>query len=84
MDLRDLKVGFWSITLIYAIVTLVGGVLLILDPVNGGRLVTKTVGIIICVYSIVDLVQLITLRVKAGQVAKEVKNEITKVIDAEE
>ena len=84
MDLRDLKVNFWSITLIYAILILVGGVLLILDPVNGGRLVTKTVGIIICAYSIIDLVQLIALRVKAGQVTKEVKNEIKKVIDAEE
>ena len=49
MDLRDDKITFWVITFIYAILTLVAGVLLILDPVNGGKLVTKTIGIIIVI-----------------------------------
>ena len=49
MDLRDDKIPFWVITFIYAILTLVAGVLLILDPVNGGKLVTKTIGIIIVI-----------------------------------
>jgi uncharacterized membrane protein HdeD (DUF308 family) len=81
MDLRDENVSFWSITLVYAIIVLVCGVLLILDPVNGGRLVTKTIGIIICIYSLVDLANLITLRIKAKQVVKEVKNEIKKIVE---
>lgn len=81
MDLRDDNVSIWSITLIYAIITLIVGVLLILDPVNGGRLVTKTIGIIICVYSLIDLVNLVTLKVKANQVVKTVKNEIKKIVE---
>lgn len=81
MDLRDANISFWSITLIYAIITLVGGVLLILDPVNGGKLVSKTVGIIICIYSVVDLIELILVRVKFRQVVSEVKNEVKKIIE---
>lgn len=81
MDLRDANVSFWSITLIYSIITLVIGVLLILDPVNGGKLITKTVGIIICVYSVLDLVELILVKVKFKQVVTEVKNEVKKIIE---
>ena len=73
MDLRDDKIPFWVITFIYAILTLVTGVLLILDPVNGGKLVTKTIGIIICVYSTLDVIDLILIRIKAKKVVKEVK-----------
>lgn len=73
MDLRDDKIAFWVITFIYAILTLVAGVLLILDPVNGGKLVTKTIGIIICVYSTLDVIDLILIRIKAKKVVKEVK-----------
>ncbi len=73
MDLRDDKIPFWVITFIYAILTLVAGVLLILDPVNGGKLVTKTIGIIICVYSTLDVIDLILIRIKAKKVVKEVK-----------
>lgn len=73
MDLRDDKIPFWVITFIYAILTLVVGVLLILDPVNGGKLVTKTIGIIICIYSVLDIIDLILIRIKAKKVVKEVK-----------
>ena len=73
MDLRDDKITFWVITFISAILTLVAGVLLILDPVNGGKLVTKTIGIIICVYSTLDVIDLILIRIKAKKVVKEVK-----------
>ncbi|MBE6161727.1 MAG: hypothetical protein E7158_05880 [Firmicutes bacterium] len=83
MDLRDLKVGIWSITLIYAIITLVIGVLLILDPVNGGKLVTKTVGVIIMCYSMLDLVELILVRLKVKAVVSTVKNEVKKIIEEE-
>lgn len=83
MDLRDAKVTIWAITLVYAIITLVIGVLLILDPVNGGRLVTKTVGIIIMGYSALDLIELILVKIKFGQLVKSVKNDVKKIIDSE-
>ena len=52
---------------------------MILDPVNGGKLVTKTIGIIICIYTIIDLVDLIIVKIKA----KKVVNEVKKIIDSE-
>ena len=83
MDLRDDKVSYWVITFIYAIITLIVGVLLILDPASGGKLVTKTIGIIICIYTIIDLVDLILVRVKCKKITKEIKNEVKKIIDIE-
>jgi uncharacterized membrane protein HdeD (DUF308 family) len=77
MDLRDDQIPFWVITFIYAILTLITGVLLILDPVNGGRLVTKSIGIIIVIYSIIDIINLILVRIKA----KKVVNEVKKIIE---
>lgn len=79
MDLRDAKISFWVITFIYAIITLIIGVLLILDPVNGGKLVTKTIGIIICVYTVIDIIDLILVKIKA----KKIVNEVKKIIDSE-
>lgn len=73
MDLRDDNISFWSITFIYAILTLILGVLLILDPVNGGKFVTKSIGIIICIYSVFDIVDLILIKIKAKKVVKEIK-----------
>ena len=78
-NLRDDKISYWVFTFIYAIITLIIGVLLILDPVNGGKLVTKTIGIIICIYTIIDLVDLIIVKIKA----KKVVNEVKKIIDSE-
>ena len=83
MDLRDEKVNIWAITLVYAIITLVIGVLLILDPVNGGKMVTKTVGIIIMFYSALDIIELILVRIKVKKVVNSVKNEVKKVIEVD-
>lgn len=65
MDLRDDHVSIWTISFIYAIITLIVGVLFILDPVNGGKLITKTIGILTCVYAVLDFVNLIAIFIKS-------------------
>lgn len=77
MDLRDVKIPYWATSFVFGVIIVVAGVLLILDPVNGGKLVTKTIGVIICGYTILDFIDLIVVRVKF----KNIKNEIQKVIE---
>lgn len=72
MDLRDDKISSWFSIFAFAIISMIVGVLMILDPVNGGKLITINVGIIIIVYAVIDLVYLIAIKIKS-------KKEILKI-----
>ncbi len=72
MELRDSKIKSWFISFIFAIIILIMATLLILNPVRGAELVTKTVGIFIVIYSILDISDSVFIKVKS----KEVKNAI--------
>ena len=76
-ELKDMEEKTWVITFIFSIVIIVCGGYLIINPVRGVKLVSQTLGIIICIYSILDIIDCILIKIKY----KEIKNEITKVID---
>ena len=77
MELRDRKMSSWLLTFIFAIIILVGGALLIMNPINGATLLTKTIGIIIVVYSVLDIVDSIYIKSKS----KIVETKIVQVDD---
>ena len=79
MQLRDNKYESWLVTFIFAIVILIGGVLLITNPFKGAVLVTRTIGILIIVYVLFDLADTIFIKVKT----KEIKNKIRDVTPEE-
>ena len=54
----------WYITFISAIITLIAGICLIVNPLGGTFLVTKAVGIIIIISSILDLIDTLNLRIQ--------------------
>ena len=81
MELRDQKITSWLISFIFAIVILVAGALLIINPFNGAVLLSKTVGIIIVIYSVLDIVDSIFIRTKAKEFVKSNKNIV--IIDEE-
>lgn len=75
MQLRDNNVSNWLITFIFAILILIGGAFLIVNPFNGAVILSKTVGIIIVIYSVLDIADSILIRTKS----KEIKNCIIEV-----
>ena len=72
MELRDRKVSSWIVSFVFAILILVGGALLIINPINGAVLLSMTIGIIIVVYSILDIVDSIYIRTKIKTVVKDI------------
>ena len=72
MELRDNKVSSWIISFIFAIIILIGGTLLIINPFRGAVILSKTVGIIIVIYAILDIADSVFIKFKT----KEWKNSI--------
>ena len=76
-ELKDNEEGSWIITFIFSILIVVLGSYLIINPIRGVGLVSQTLGIFICIYAFLDIIDCILIKIKY----KEIKREITKVID---
>ncbi len=76
-NLKDQNEGTWIVTFIFSIVTIVCGAYLIINPISGAKIVTQTLGIIICIYALLDVIDCILIKKKF----KEVTTEITKIVD---
>ncbi|MBO6145923.1 MAG: DUF308 domain-containing protein [Bacilli bacterium] len=76
-QLKDQEEKSWIITFIFSIIIIVCGAYFILNPIRGAKLVSQTLGIIICIYAVLDIIDCILIKLKY----KEITTEITKVID---
>ena len=75
MELRDNKVSSWLITFIFAIIILIAGAFLIINPFASAVLLGKTVGIVIVIYTVLDIIDSIIIKVKA----KDIINQIVEI-----
>lgn len=82
-DIRDKDEKSWTITFAFAILIIICGVYFIVNPISGAEVVTQTLGIIICIYSILDIIDCILIRVKVKETVKELK-EPNVIIDEQE
>ena len=78
--LRDEKENTWLVTFIFSIIIVVLGCYFIINPINGANIVTKTLGIIMCSYSIIDIIDCILIKIKVKNFMDEVK-ELDNVVD---
>ncbi len=78
--LRDEKENTWLVTFIFSIIIVVLGCYFIINPINGANIVTKTLGIIMCSYSIIDIIDCILIKIKVKKFIDEVK-ELDNVVD---
>lgn len=80
-EIKDQNEKSWVITFIFSILIIVCGGYFIINPIRGAQLVTSTLGIIICIYAVLDIIDCIIIKVKVGQVVSELKEIESKVID---
>ena len=66
----------WIITFIFSILIIICGGYFIINPIRGSRLVGQTLGIIICIYAVFDIIDCILIKRKYI----EVKEELTKIV----
>ena len=76
-ELKDMQEKSWIITFIFSIIIIVCGGYFIVNPIRGAKLVSQTLGIIICIYAVLDIIDCILIKARY----KEIKTDITKVID---
>ncbi len=74
-EIRDEKEKSWVVTFVFSIIIIITGAYLIINPINGAALVTQTLGIIICIYALTDIIDCILIKVKL----KDISNEINKI-----
>ena len=78
--LKDQEEKSWIITFIFSIVIMVCGGYFIINPIKGSQIVSQTLGIIICIYAVLDIVDCILIKIKYDETINEIKK-ITNVID---
>ena len=70
LNLKDSSVTGWSYMFIMAILTIVCGIVLIINPIKGAFIATKIVGLIIVIYSVIDVIESIIFKNNVKKISK--------------
>lgn len=81
LQLRDDNENTWIITFIYSIIIVILGGFFVIKPVSGANIVATTVGIILCIYAIFDIVDCVLIKIKVKKFVDEVKEIDSNVVD---
>ena len=81
LQLRDDNENTWIITFVYSIIIVILGGFFIIKPVSGANIVATTIGIILCIYAIFDIVDCILIKIKVKKIIDEVKEIDSNVVD---
>ena len=80
-ELKDQNEKSWIITFIFSILIVVCGGYFIINPVRGAKIVSQTLGIIICIYAVLDIIDCILIKIKYKEVENQVYKQVSNVID---
>lgn len=81
-EIKDLGEKSWIITFIYSILIIVLGGYFIVNPISGATTVTSFIGIVLCIYAVLDIIDCIIIKVKVKSFKKELdKIENNKELD---
>lgn len=80
-EIKDLGEKSWIITFIYSILIIVLGGYFIVNPISGANTVTSFIGIILCIYAVLDIIDCIIIKVKVKNLNKELDKIENNVVD---
>lgn len=80
-EIKDLGEKSWIITFIYSILIIVLGGYFIVNPISGATTVTSFIGIILCIYAVLDIIDCIIIKVKVKNLKKELDKIENNVVD---
>lgn len=80
-EIKDYGEKSWIITFIYSIIIMVLGGYFIINPISGANLVTSMIGIILCIYAVLDIIDCVLIKVKVKKFVKDINKIDDKVID---
>lgn len=82
MTLKEYKSNNWLTVMIVSVLTLACGILFVFNPFKGATLLTQTLGIVLCIYAVVDIANSIVLRKNMKRFAKDVKTAAKEIKEA--
>lgn len=80
-EIKDLGEKSWVITFIYSILIMVLGGYFIVNPISGATTVTSFIGIILCIYAVLDIIDCVIIKVKVKSFKKELDKIENSVVD---
>ena len=75
-ELKKNNHDLWKSTMILAFITTICGLILILNPFKGAEFITKIVGILILIYSILDIISTITIKNTVNKIHNAIEENI--------
>jgi uncharacterized membrane protein HdeD (DUF308 family) len=82
LELRKSKSPLWSSTVIISLITLLCGVMLVINPFAGATFITKVVGILLLVYAILDIISTVRISRTVKSIFNDNKQIEEKIADA--
>lgn len=80
-EIKDLGEKSWVITFIYSTLIMVLGGYFIVNPISGATTVTSFIGIILCIYAVLDIIDCVIIKVKVKSFKKELDKIENNVVD---
>lgn len=80
-EIKDFGEKSWVITFIYSILIMVLGGYFIVNPISGATTVTSFIGIILCIYAVLDIIDCVIIKVKVKSFKKELDKIENNVVD---
>ena len=80
-EIKDLGEKSWVITFIYSVLITVLGGYFIVNPISGATTVTSFIGIILCIYAVLDIIDCVIIKVKVKNFKKELEKIENNVVD---
>ena len=80
-EIKDLGEKSWVITFIYSVLIMVLGGYFIVNPISGATTVTSFIGIILCIYAVLDIIDCVIIKVKVKNFRKELEKIENNVVD---
>lgn len=73
-DLKQYKASKWYGTLVIALITIAIGILFIVNPFEGAKTIMRTIGIVITVYAVLDIINYCVIRQEVKNVEEIIKD----------
>ena len=79
-EIKDEGEKSWVITFIFSVLIIICGGYFIVNPISGAEIVTQTLGLIICIYAILDIIDCIIIKIKVKKTVAELKELENKIV----
>ena len=77
--LRGDNIGLWVLSLLVTILSVLCGVIFIVNPIESSEVITSSFGLIMIIYAVADSIEMIIFKRNINKIAKYVKEKIVLV-----